>query len=143
GRLRYAFAPRVVLSCTEELMMRTVKEARARKVRLHTHASESSDEIASVREKLGKDNVAYLHSIGFSGDDTVLAHCVWLTSEEQRLLAETKTHVAHCPSSNLKLASGIARIPDLLGMGVNVCLAADGAPCNNMLDAFMEMRLAA
>jgi 5-methylthioadenosine/S-adenosylhomocysteine deaminase len=143
GRLRYAFAPRFVLTCSEELLVKTVAAARARRVLLHTHASESSDEIASVREKLGRDNVAYLHGIGFAGDDCVLAHCVWLTSEEQRLLAESKTHVAHCPSSNLKLASGIARVPDLLGMGINVCLAADGAPCNNMLDAFSEMRLCA
>ena len=65
-----------------------------------------------------------------------------MTSGEQRILADTGTHVAHCPSSNLKLASGFAKIPDLLGLGINVGLAADGAPCNNNLDAFMEMRLA-
>ncbi len=143
GRLRYAFAPRFVLSCTEELMVRVVKEARARGIGMHTHASENSDEVIAVREKCGKDNVAYLHSLGMSGVDTVLAHCVWLTSEEQRILADTGTHVAHCPSSNLKLASGFAKVPDLLAMGVNVCLASDGAPCNNTLDAFGEMRLAA
>jgi cytosine/adenosine deaminase-related metal-dependent hydrolase len=142
GRLRYAFAPRFALSCSEELMARVVVEARKRGIRMHTHASESSDEVASVRERFGKDNVSFLHSIGMAGPDTVLAHCVWLTSEEQRLLAESKTHIAHCPSSNLKLASGIARIPDLLRMGINVGLAADGAPCNNALDLFHEMRLA-
>lgn len=142
GRLRYAFAPRFVLSCTEELMVAVVREARARGLGLHTHASENQGEIEAVREWCGMDNVAYLHSIGMSGPDTVLAHCVWVTSEEQRILRETGTHVAHCPSSNLKLASGIARVPDLLRMGINVCLAADGAPCNNNLDGFMEMRLA-
>lgn len=143
GRLRYAFAPRFVLSCTDDLMRRVVREARQRSLRLHTHASENSQEILSVREKVGMDNVAYLHSIGMSGDDTVYAHCVWLTSEEQKILRETGTHVAHCPSSNLKLASGLAKIPNLLEQGINVALAADGAPCNNNLDAFMEMRLAA
>lgn len=143
GRLRYAFAPRFVLSCTEELMVRVVKEARARGIGMHTHASENSDEVVAVRDKCGKDNVAYLHSLGMSGADTVLAHCVWLTSEEQRILADSHTHVAHCPSSNLKLASGFAKVPDLLAMGINVCLASDGAPCNNTLDAFGEMRLAA
>lgn len=143
GLLRYAFAPRFVLSCTEELLVSVVREARARGVGLHTHASENSDEIEAVRERCGKDNVAYLHSLGMSGPDTVLAHCVWLTSEEQRILAETGTHVAHCPSSNLKLASGFAKVPELLARGVNVCLGADGAPCNNNLDAFHEMRLAA
>jgi cytosine/adenosine deaminase-related metal-dependent hydrolase len=143
GRLRYAFAPRFVLSCTEDLMRRTVKLARDKGLRLHTHASENSQEIVSVREKVGADNVAFLHALGMSGEDTVLAHCVWLTSEEQRILRETGTHVAHCPSSNLKLASGLAKVPDLLAQGINVALAADGAPCNNNLDAFMEMRLAA
>jgi 5-methylthioadenosine/S-adenosylhomocysteine deaminase len=142
GRLRYAFAPRFVLSCTEELMKATVREARQRGLGLHTHASENQGEIAAVREHFGMDNVAYLHSIGMTGSDTVLAHCVWVTSEEQKILRQSGTHVAHCPSSNLKLASGIARVPDLLRMGVNVCLAADGAPCNNNLDAFGEMRLA-
>jgi 5-methylthioadenosine/S-adenosylhomocysteine deaminase len=143
GRLRYAFAPRFVLSCSEELMKKTVVVAREKGLRLHTHASENSQEIVSVREKVGADNVTFLHQLGMSGDDTVLAHCVWLTSEEQRILRETGTHVAHCPSSNLKLASGFAKIPDLLEQGINVALAADGAPCNNNLDAFWEMRLAA
>ena len=76
-------------------------------------------------------------------DRLVLAHCVWLTDEDKRLLKSTGTHVAHCPSSNLKLASGIAPIPELLRMGVSVSLGADGAPCNNRLDALGEMRLAA
>jgi 5-methylthioadenosine/S-adenosylhomocysteine deaminase len=142
GRLRYAFAPRFVLSCTEDLLVRVVKEAHARGIGMHTHASENSDEVIAVRERVGRDNVSYLHALGMSGHDTVMAHCVWLTSEEQRILAESGTHVAHCPSSNLKLASGFAKVPDLLAMGVNVCLASDGAPCNNTLDAFDEMRLA-
>ncbi|MBK6683832.1 MAG: 5'-deoxyadenosine deaminase [Deltaproteobacteria bacterium] len=142
GRLRYAFAPRFVLSCTETLLRQVVVEARARGLLIHTHASENSGEIEAVRARCGADNVAYLHQLGMSGPDTVLAHCVWLTSGEQRILADTGTHVAHCPSSNLKLASGFAKIPDLLGLGINVGLAADGAPCNNNLDAFMEMRLA-
>jgi cytosine/adenosine deaminase-related metal-dependent hydrolase len=143
GRLRYAFAPRFVLSCTEALLVRVVREAKERDLIVHTHASENSQEIVSVREKVGADNVAYLHSIGMSGPRCVYAHCVWLTSEEQRILRETGTSVAHCPSSNLKLASGIAKVPDLLAQGINVALAADGAPCNNNLDAFVEMRLAA
>lgn len=143
GRLRYAFAPRFVLSCTEALMVRTVEEATKRGLMLHTHASENSEEIMHVRDRCGMDNVAYLHSIGLSGSNTVLAHCVWVTAAEQRILADSKTSVAHCPSSNMKLASGFARIPDLLEMGINVGLAADGAPCNNNLDQFTEMRLAA
>jgi 5-methylthioadenosine/S-adenosylhomocysteine deaminase len=73
----------------------------------------------------------------------VLAHCVWATDEEMELLAATRTSVAHCPSSNLKLGSGIARVVEMLGRGVNVSLGADGAPCNNRLDMLTEMRTAA
>ncbi len=143
GRLRYAFAPRFVLSCTEELMRAVAREARARGLGIHTHASENAGEIEAVREASGLDNVSFLRELGCVGHDTVLAHCVWLTSEEQKILRETGTHVAHCPSSNLKLASGVAKIPELLAMGINVGIAADGAPCINTLDGFLELRLAA
>jgi cytosine/adenosine deaminase-related metal-dependent hydrolase len=144
GRLRYAFAPRFVLSCTEELLRAVAREARARPgVRIHTHASENATETDVVRQKVGRDNVAYFHELGLTGPHATFAHCVWLTSEEQRLLKESGTVVCHCPASNLKLASGIAKVPELLAAGVHVCLGADGAPCNNTLDMFLEMRLAA
>jgi cytosine/adenosine deaminase-related metal-dependent hydrolase len=89
------------------------------------------------------DNIAYLHSLGLTGPDVTLAHCVWLSAEERALLAGTSTHVCHCPSANLKLASGTALVPELLAEGINLCLGADGAACNNNLDMFQEMRLAA
>ncbi len=143
GRLRYAMAPRFVLSCSEPLLKDTVAAARARGLRLHTHASENPDELAAVKAITGRSNVAYLDHVGMTGPDVVLAHCIWLGDEEEALLAETGTSVAHCPSSNLKLASGFARVPALLERGINVGLAADGAPCNNNLDPFVEMRLAA
>jgi cytosine/adenosine deaminase-related metal-dependent hydrolase len=143
GRLRYAFAPRFVLSCSERLMTEVARLAKERGVRIHTHASENPSECEAVRQRTGLENVAYFHKLGLTGPHVTLAHCVWLTDEEQRLLAETGTVVCHCPSSNLKLASGIAKVPELLEAGVHVCLGADGAPCNNNLDIFMEMRLAA
>lgn len=143
GRLRYAYAPRFVLSCTDELMRETVERARSHGVRIHTHASENQNELEAVRERTGMENVAYFESIGMVGEDVGLAHCIWLTAREQRILADTGTHVLHCPSSNLKLASGFAKVPELKGMGVQVSLGADGAPCNNNLDQWMEMRLAA
>jgi cytosine/adenosine deaminase-related metal-dependent hydrolase len=142
-RLRYAFAPRFVLSCTETLMREVARLARERGVRIHTHASENPTECDVVRQLTGQDNIAYFHTLGFSGPHVTLAHCVWPTEEEVRLLSETGTVVCHCPGSNLKLASGIAPIPELQAAGVTVCLGADGAPCNNNLDMFQEMRLAA
>jgi 5-methylthioadenosine/S-adenosylhomocysteine deaminase len=143
GRLRYAYAPRFVLSCTEPLLEEVAARARANGVPIHTHASENQNELEAVRERCGMDNVAYLNHLGISGPNVALAHCVWLTAREQRLLADTGTHLLHCPSSNLKLASGIAKIPELLELGVQVSLGADGAPCNNNLDMWTEMRLAA
>jgi cytosine/adenosine deaminase-related metal-dependent hydrolase len=143
GRLRYAYAPRFVPSCTDELLRGVAHEARRRGCLLHTHASENVDEVALVREMTGRDNVEHLDALGFTGPDVLLAHCVHLTDNEVRRLVDTATRLLHCPSSNLKLASGVARIPELLAAGVHVSLGADGAPCNNRLDAFAEMRLAA
>lgn len=143
GRLGYAFAPRFILSCSDELMRETVRAARELGCLLHTHASENPGEVEAVRAATGKDNIEALHDLGVSGPDVVLAHCVWLTSNEQRLLRETGTRVVHCPSANLKLGSGVARIPELLEQGISIGMAADGAPCNNRLSAFSEMRLAA
>jgi 5-methylthioadenosine/S-adenosylhomocysteine deaminase len=142
-RLRYAFAPRFVLSCTDELLREVGDHARRLGIRLHTHSSENRKEIAEVRRLRGADNVVHLHALGVSGANVCLAHCVWLSDLERGLLAETGTHLLHCPSSNLKLGSGIAEIPELLARGVSVSLGADGAPCNNNLDGFLEMRLAA
>ncbi len=142
GRLGYAYAPRFVLSCTEALL-REVAERRRAGARVHTHASEQAAEVALVRERLGADNVAWLDGIGLGGDRVALAHCVHVTVEERAILAARGTHVVHCPSSNLKLASGIAPVPELLAAGVSLAIGADGAPCNNNLDGFLEMRLAA
>jgi cytosine/adenosine deaminase-related metal-dependent hydrolase len=143
GRLRYAFAPRFILSCTPELLREVARLSRERGVRIHTHASENRKETEEVRRYTGgQDNVAYFHTVGLCGPHVTLAHCVWLSEEERVLLRESRTVVCHCPGSNLKLGSGIAPVPELLAAGVPVALGADGAPCNNTLDLFHEMRLA-
>ncbi len=143
GRLRYAYAPRFVLSCTEDLLRETARQTFERGCRIHTHASENQAECQAVRDRVGADNVDYFHQLGLLGERTALAHGVWLTAHEQRLVAQTATHLVHCPSSNLKLASGVARVPELAEVGARWALGSDGAPCNNNLDGFLEMRLAA
>lgn len=143
GLLRYAYAPRFVPSCSDELLKLVAQEARARGCLIHSHASENRDEVALVRELTGADNIHHLHAQGISGADVVLAHCIHLSESEIESLALTRTRVAHCPGSNQKLASGLCSVPELLARGVHVSLAADGAPCNNRLDQFAEMRLAA
>lgn len=143
GRIRYAFAPRFALSCTPDLLREVGRLARHYGVKVHTHASENRQEVKAVREKTGLGNIQYLQELGLLGPDLVLAHCIWLDPGEEELLVQSQTSIAHCPSSNLKLASGIARVPSLLSRGASISLGSDGAPCNNNLDQFMEMRLAA
>ena len=142
GRVRHCFAPRFAVSCTDALLRSVARLARERGVLIHTHASENREEVSMVEAETGMRNVSYLHSAGMTGPHVVLAHCVHVDRDEQQLLAETGTHVAHCPSSNLKLSSGIAPVVEMLGRGVSVSLGADGAPCNNRLDMFTEMRIA-
>jgi 5-methylthioadenosine/S-adenosylhomocysteine deaminase len=143
GRLRYAYAPRFVLSCTDELLREVGVAARARGVRIHTHASESPGEVALVRQRFARDNIEVLDELGLLGDHCCLAHCIHLSADERRLLAARGAHVCHCPSSNLKLASGLCAVPELIAAGVSVALGADGAACSNNLDGFTELRLAA
>lgn len=143
GRIRYCFAPRFAVSCTRELLEQVARLAGERGVLVHSHASENQDEIALVERETGMRNIEYLNAVGLASSHTVLAHCVHLDDDELEILARTGTHVAHCPSSNLKLGSGFARIPEMIDRGIPVSLGADGAPCNNRLDMFTEMRTAA
>lgn len=141
-RIRYAVTPRFAVSCTEACLRGCRSLADEYDVRIHTHASENRGEIEAVEDETGMRNVHWLDEVGLTGEDVVLAHCVWTDETEREVLAETGTHVTHCPSSNMKLASGVAPIRDYLDRGINVALGNDGPPCNNTLDAFTEMRQA-
>jgi 5-methylthioadenosine/S-adenosylhomocysteine deaminase len=143
NRIRYCFAPRFALSCTRELLERIASLSGELGVMVHTHASENRDEIAMVERATGKRNIEYLRDVGLTAPHVVLAHCVHLDDDEIEILRSTGAHVAHCPSSNLKLASGVARLSEMLDRDVSVSLGSDGAPCNNRLDMFTEMRTAA
>lgn len=142
-RVRYALCPRFAVSCSDDLLRETARLAEYHHLHIHTHASENRGEIALVEQERGMRNIDYLDHVGCVHDRAVLAHCVHVDDGEIDLLAQRGAHVAHCPSSNLKLASGIAPVPRLMARGVNVSLGADGAACNNNLDGFQEMRLAA
>lgn len=142
-RIRISYAPRFVISCTEQLLKKVQRLSKESGATIHTHASENRKEIELVKKMTGAENVEYLHKLGLTSDQLVLAHCIWLKPKEMEILKRTNTNVAHCPSSNLKLASGIARVPEMRSKAINVALGADGAPCNNNLSALQEMRLAA
>ena len=142
-RIRISYAPRFVVSCTEELLLEVARLSREQGALVHTHASENLKEIQLVKKLVNCENIEYLDQLGLASERLVLAHCIWLKPNEMGILKKTGTSVAHCPSSNLKLASGIARVPEMRSRGIRVALGADGAPCNNSLSAFQEMRLAA
>jgi cytosine/adenosine deaminase-related metal-dependent hydrolase len=143
GRLRHALCPRFVLSCSEGLLRQVAEIAAREGWIVHSHASENATETALIKRIVGDDNAAYYHRLGLRGPHVVLAHCVHLTDREEGLMARAGTHAVHCPGANLKLGSGIAPIPRLRRRGVPLAIGADGAPCNNTLDVFREMRLAA
>jgi 5-methylthioadenosine/S-adenosylhomocysteine deaminase len=143
GRLAVAVSPRFAVSCTDGLLRAAAGLARERGLLVHTHASENRGECALVEERTGLPNVAYLDAVGLLGPRTCAAHAVHTDESDFRLLAERRTSVVHCPSSNLKLASGVCPVPELTRAGVRVALGSDGAACSNLLDPFREMRLAA
>jgi cytosine/adenosine deaminase-related metal-dependent hydrolase len=143
GRLRVAVAPRAPRGATPELWIRGVELAERAGLTLHTHVNENRGQADKVaQDRYGRD-VEALDAWGALGPRLVMAHCVWLSDAEIDLIAARGAHVAHCPSANLKLASGIAPVPELIARGVNVGIGTDGAACNNTLDAWHEARLAA
>lgn len=142
GRLRVAVQPRFAVSCTEDLLRRAAASAAEHGLTIHTHASENLSEVALVRKRTGLGNVAYLDRVGLLTPATGLAHAVHTDADDWRLLAARGTTVVHCPSSNMRLFSGVCPVTDLARAGVRVALGSDGAACNNSLDPFREMRLA-
>jgi len=143
GRIRYAFAPRFAVSCTERLLREVGEMAADLGAHIHTHASETEFENNYSHERWGCSNMEFMERVGMTGERSVFAHGVHVSDHDCTILRDTQTAIAHCPSANLKLASGIANIPRYDEFGVKVSLGADGPPCNNNLDAFIEMRLAA
>lgn len=142
GRIRYGFAPRWQLWTTEGLLKEIKQEADRYGAGIHGHAAEIRDEVPAMLRQRGRRNLKYLEHIGVVGPNVQMAHCIWLNEEEMRVLEETGTHVLHCPCCNLKLGSGIAPVPEMLARGISVAIGSDGAPSNNNLDLFIEMRVA-
>jgi 5-methylthioadenosine/S-adenosylhomocysteine deaminase len=142
GRIRYGFAPRWQLWNTEGLLKEIKQEADRQGAGVHGHAGEIYDEVPQMLRERGRRNLKYLEHIGVVGPNVQMAHCIWLDDAELRVLAETGSHVLHCPCCNTKLGSGIAQVPEMLARGINVALGSDGSPSNNNLDMFIEMRLA-
>ncbi len=137
-----ALAPCSPFSVTLELLKESAKLARAYGVRLHTHVAETKDEERFCIEKLGKRPLEFMESVDWVGDDVWYAHGIHFNDDELKLLKETGTGIAHCPVSNMKLASGVCRLPKMLNMGINVGLAVDGSASNDGSNLLAEIRSA-
>jgi 5-methylthioadenosine/S-adenosylhomocysteine deaminase len=132
-----------VYVCSDETWLAARELAKKENTFCHYHVSETRYEVYEHVKKTGKRPVEYLSDIGFLGNGDVAAHGVWLTINEVRQLAKAGVSVAHCPVSNMKLASGgVAPVPEMLAEGTNVCLGTDGCSSNNTLDMFSEMKFA-
>ena len=136
-----ALAPCSPFSVTEDLLRESALLARELKVRLHTHLCETKDEERFVLERTGMRPLAYMESLGWIGPDVWYAHGIHFNDEELLHLKETGTGVAHCPISNMKLSSGICRVPEMMKLGVPVGLAVDGSASNDGNSMLEEMRV--
>lgn len=136
-----ALAPCSPFSVSADLLRETAVVARQLGVRMHTHLAETLDEERYLKERLGMRPLEYMESLGWIGSDVWYAHGIHFTDEELERMAKTKTGVAHCPISNMKLSSGIAKIPKMLELGVPVGLAVDGSASNDGSNLLEELRV--
>ncbi|RPI74741.1 MAG: 8-oxoguanine deaminase [Desulfobacteraceae bacterium] len=139
---RVILAPCSPFSVSEALMRETARLARSRNVRLHTHLAETEDENAFCEKIYGLRPLALMERCAFIGPDVSYAHGIHFNDAELRLLAQTGTHIAHCPSSNMRLGSGICRVAEMRPLGINVGLAVDGSASNDSSDMLGEVRQA-
>jgi len=143
GRIQTMFGPHAAYTCSPECLMQVKELAKKYKVGIHTHISETQDEVDKITKKYGKRPVEHLDSIGFLGPEVLAAHCIWLTEREIAVIQKQGVKPVHNPVSNMKTASGVAPVPEMLAAGIPVALGTDGAASNNSLDMFSEMKFAA
>ncbi len=137
---RVILAPCSPFNVTLDLMKETEKLARSYGVYMHTHLAETLDEQEYCLNKYGKRPLALMEDLNWLGHDVFFAHGIWFNDEEMQLLKETRTGIAHCPSSNMRLGSGIARVREMIDMGIRVGLAVDGSASNDTSDMLGEVR---
>jgi len=138
-----AVEPHSLFTCSPDLLVACHEIARRHEVPLVTHVAETRTEIEKVREKYGKTPIAHLDSLGMLGPHLVADHCVHLGEQDMELISNNDVKVIHNPESNMKLASGVAPVPDMIARGIIVGLGTDGCASNNNMDLFTEMDTAA
>lgn len=143
GRVGVCLGPHTVYTCSPNLLIRARERASELNIGMHIHLAESKETVKSVKKKYGFTEVALLESLGFLRSDVLAAHCIYLSDEEMRLLAKRGVKVAYNPVANMKLAMGVPKIRDLVGLGVTVGIGTDGPASNNDLDMFDDVRVGA
>jgi cytosine/adenosine deaminase-related metal-dependent hydrolase len=142
GRIKVWYGARSLGGCTPNLYRRIAEGAKRLGTGITMHLSEVKEDVRYTRKEFGKMPAEFMDDVGMVGSNAVFAHGVWLTDKEWRLLADKGASLAHCPCSNMKLASGIACVPEMIATGVNVGLGCDGGPSNNCYDMVREMKAA-
>ncbi|MBC7117890.1 amidohydrolase family protein [Methanothermobacter tenebrarum] len=143
GRIKVALGPHSPYTCSRQLLDEVRSLADKYGLLIHIHVAETEDEVRQVKDKYGERPFIYLDEIGFLGEDVIAAHAVWLSSSEIHILRSRGVKLSHNPASNMKLASGVSPVEELINMGVCVSLGTDGAASNNNLDMLEEMKIAA
>lgn len=143
GRVQVAVAPHAPYTCSEELLSESKKLANKHNLKLHIHVSETQQEVNDLEKQRNQTPFEYLDSIDLLDENTIAAHGVWTTDNEMKLLKEKQVSISHNPSSNMKLASGIAPVSKYIKNDINVAIGTDGVSSNNNLDMFSEMKLTA
>ncbi len=141
--ITFTFSPHAIYTCSFELLEKCAAYAKEHNMPIHTHLAETRTEFSDCEIEHNMTPTAYMESAGLFENPTIAAHCVVMTDSDLEILKKHNVSVAHNPISNLKLASGIAPIPKMLDMGINVALGTDGASSNNSLDMFEEIKAAA
>jgi len=142
GRITIAFGPMAAWRCSDETMQRTVAQARRWGIKTHMHVAEVDEENRRMEERTGMRSVEWLDELGVLGPDLQLVHCVYLNDQDIERVANRDAVIVHCPTSNMYLGSGIARVPEMLAQGITVALATDGSASHNSQDIVETIKTA-
>ncbi len=143
GMVRAFFGPHAPYTCSEELLIKTKELADKCGTGIHIHVAETKEEVENSKKEKGLPPFEYLEKIGFLGPNVVAAHSTWTSNREIEIIKKRGVKIAHNPTCNMKLASGVARVPDFLEKGIAISLGTDGAASNNSLDMFDDLKICA
>ncbi|MEW5902482.1 MAG: amidohydrolase, partial [Acidobacteriota bacterium] len=143
GRISCSLGPHSIYTCSKDLLEKSLALSKKKNLRIQLHLAETRKELNDSKKQFGKRPADYADSLGLLTQNSLLAHCGWLSMSEIRAVAKKGAHVSHNPESNLKLASGIAPVSEMAGEGVSVSLGTDGAASNNSLSLFGSMKTCA